>query len=616
MAALKADGSVWTWGNNENGQLDSGGDAKQAIPVLQGSVSAGRALSCGGFHTLVLLENGTVVSFGRNQEGQLGHSANTKASVSGLVGVGAVAAGGYHSLALKEDGTVWAWGANWHGQLGDGTAQSRSEAVQVLNGQGQPLSGVVAVAAGANASYALLDDGTLWAWGGNWSGHLGDGTQENRALPVRVGTLENVVGMAAGWNHAAAVKSDGSVWSWGDSGSGQIGADVFYFGAVTSPVQAAGISTARAVAAGSSHTLALLSDGSLRAWGNNFSGQLGSGSSSVTSSRYMPQATLFAGGVAGVSAGGFNTIVLLDDGSLRTFGYNEYGQMGTGDFQAKPQALASQSTGGIAGVSTGKYHSAIRFADGRAGWFGFYETGNLYIGGDDPDDQRHEARVFPDLSGVVQVVSGDNHSLALKNDGTVWAWGIGAQGQLGTGGTGTSMEPTQVPGLADVIWLAAAGNASLAVKADGTVWTWGENTSGQLGDGTRLSRWEPAIIQGLSGIRQAGISTSHGVAVSESGIVSIWGNNESANLSADAARDVLPPRVVPDLVAASVTAGDGFTVALKADGTLSSWGTNESGQLGLGDTNLRSAPTEIPNARDISPEKPSCAVCLGRVKNS
>jgi alpha-tubulin suppressor-like RCC1 family protein len=599
MAGLCTDGTVWAWGNNGSGQVGAGLGGKYPVPFRKNGIANGRHLSCGGYHTLVLLENGEVVSFGRNHEGQLGHSAEGESVVPGLQGIQTVAAGGYHSLALKSDGTVWAWGANWFGQLGDGSTQSRALPVPVRDATGQPLRKVAALAAGSYSSYALLEDGTLLAWGGNWNGQLGDGSQENRTFPVRVGKLEGVTRVAAGWEHAAAVKSNGTVWCWGDGASGQIGGDSFQMGAVTTPVQAAGITTARLVAAGSSHTLALLSDGSLRAWGNNFSGQLGSGVSSVTSIRSTPQKTVFEGGVVDVSAGGFDSMALLADGTLRTFGYNEFGQLGAGDLQAKPYAFASQARAGVAGVSAGKSHSAIRFADGRAGWFGFYETGNRHIGGEDPDDQRHQARVFDALTGVRQVASGHNHSLALKNDGTVWAWGMGGQGQLGTGHTGPSMEPVQVPGMNGVVWVSAAGNSSLAVKADGSVCTWGENSSGQLGDGTQLSRWHPTTVVGLSGILQAELSPSHGVAVSGNGTVHIWGNNESANLSAEAARAVLPPRVVPNLSAVAVAAGEGFTLALAADGTVRSWGANQAGQLGLGDALLRGTPTLVPNVAAI-----------------
>ncbi|MBI4495208.1 MAG: tandem-95 repeat protein, partial [Chloroflexi bacterium] len=173
----------------------------------------------------------------------------TPVQVSGLSGMTAVAAGQEHSLAVKSDGTVWAWGYNWAGQLGDGTTTSRPTPVQVSG-----LSGMTAVAAGQEHSLAVKSDGTVWAWGDNFNGQLGDGTTTRRFTPVQVSSLSNVVAVAGGSSHSLVRKGDGTVWAWGYNNRGQLGD-----GTTTSrsvPVQVSGLSNVVAVAAGQYHSLA------------------------------------------------------------------------------------------------------------------------------------------------------------------------------------------------------------------------------------------------------------------------------------------------------------------------------------------------------------------------
>ncbi len=181
-----------------------------------------------------------------------------------------VKAGGWHTLGLKSDGTVWAWGNNGSGRLGDGTTTDRHTPVQV-NG----LSGVTAIAGGWHYTIAMKSDGTVWAWGYNDYGQLGDGTTTERHTPVQVSGLSGVVAIAGAQLHSLALKSDGTVWAWGENSAGQLGD-----GTTTSrytPVQVSGLSGVVAIAGGTSYSLALKSDGTVWAWGYNGNGQLGNG---------------------------------------------------------------------------------------------------------------------------------------------------------------------------------------------------------------------------------------------------------------------------------------------------------------------------------------------------
>lgn len=171
--------------------------------------------------------------------------------VSGLSNIIAIAAGGYHSLALRADGTVWAWGANALGQLGDGTHSSSSIPVQVSG-----LSNITAIAAGGQHSLALGSDGSVWAWGDNHSGQLGDGTFLTRMTPIQVSGLSGIVAIVGGEDHSLAMKADKSVWAWGNNYFGQLGRVT---PSKTSPIplRVLGLSSTTAIAAGNYHSLAI-----------------------------------------------------------------------------------------------------------------------------------------------------------------------------------------------------------------------------------------------------------------------------------------------------------------------------------------------------------------------
>jgi hypothetical protein len=280
------------------------------------------AVAGGGFHTLALKSDGTVWAWGMNSVGQLGRDRNfgtlpqPLGQVSGLSGVAAVSAGEFFSLALLKDGTVWTWGDNTEGQLGDRTTTSRSAPGQV-NG----LTGVVAVAAGQEGHVlAVKSDGTVWSWGENRFGELGDGTRSSRLTPVQVAGISNVKAVAAGQHFSVALKQDGTVWTWG----GSVGAPS---DPPIPPTQVAGLSNIVAIDAGQQHTIALKSDGTVWTWGANFDGELGDG---TTQSDGTARQVSGIGGAVAVAAGLAHSVALLSDGTVRTWGRNLFGELGDG----------------------------------------------------------------------------------------------------------------------------------------------------------------------------------------------------------------------------------------------------------------------------------------------
>jgi alpha-tubulin suppressor-like RCC1 family protein len=265
--ALRSDGTVWTW------QIYPGLVPAQVSGLS--NITAIAAAEGSSSHMLAVRNDGTVWAWGSNGSGQLGDGTTTDSSVpvqvSGLLNVVSVASGEYHSLAIKSDGTVWAWGSNWYGELGNGTSVSFPNVGSSVPLQVTGLYGVVAIVAGDCFSLAIRGDGTVWAWGCNSFGQLGNGTTTNSNIPVQVGGLSGITAIAAGDGHSLAVRSDGTVWAWGWNDVGQLGTN----GTTNSetPLQVPGISNAFDVAGGGPSgdgaltSMVLTSNGTVMDWG-------------------------------------------------------------------------------------------------------------------------------------------------------------------------------------------------------------------------------------------------------------------------------------------------------------------------------------------------------------
>jgi alpha-tubulin suppressor-like RCC1 family protein len=350
----------------------------------------------------------------------------------------AIAGGGSHSLAVKINGEVWAWGSDSAGQLGNGSGSGSSATpVGVTN-----LAGATAVSAGSTHSLALLDNGEVWAWGADTYGQLGDGgTSVNRQAPVWVVGLPDVaVAVSAGGNHSLALLADGTVWAWGRNSYGALGASV---GATSqSPVWVAALPTqAVAIAAGGDHSLAVLADGTVWAWGRDIYGQLGNGGAAANSTTPV-QAIGLPDVAVSVAAGGNHSLALLASGEVWSWGHDLYGQLGNG----------GTATNAMAPV--------------------------MVVG-------------LPEV--VTAIAAGGNHSLALLASGSVVSWGHDGSGQLGDGAGATNHQsPVPIVNLTEVSMLAAGTSHSLALKFDGTAWAWGLDSGGQLGnDSVFSSKYTP-----------------------------------------------------------------------------------------------------------------------------
>lgn len=414
------------------------------------SISGGEySISGGAFSSA----NGTVTN-GQSVRVRLSASTTPYATASAMLTVGtlsrafhvvtkptaftstsALAAGFAHSVALRSDGTVWAWGDNSEGALGDGTTSNHSLPVLVAG-----ISAVKAIAAAGGFSLALNADGSVWGWGNSDYGQLGIMASINKQA-IQIAGLSNVRKIAAGYFDALAIDNGDAVWSWGNFSP--------------TPVRVSGIAGATAIAAGMNHRLALLRDGSLRAWGTNSNGQLGLGS---TSNASHPTLIRSLSNVIAIAAGTQHSLALRADGTVWSWGDNSDGQLGDGTTTQRTVPVAVAGVGGIGQLSSvvaiaaGPYHSLAIKSDGRVIVWGQNIYGQL---GDGSTQNHRSLPVALALTTVSAISAFTAHSLALKNDGSVWAWGLSNQGEVGDGTTTWRTAPVRVGG---TNWLIGGGD--------------------------------------------------------------------------------------------------------------------------------------------------------------
>jgi alpha-tubulin suppressor-like RCC1 family protein len=334
--ALCLDGSLGAWGQNLDYQLGNNGSADSSVPVLVDRTGplAGRtiaAIAVGNEHNLALCADGTLAAWGYNVDGQLGNGTYESASVpvavtrTGVLAgkvIAAVAAGHRHSLVLCLDGTLAAWGNNSAGQMGDGSVGYWRN-LPVLADQSGVLAGrkVTAIAAGGYHNLALCSDGALAAWGSDYTGQLGNGTAGSSAVPTlvdRTGVLagKTISAIAAGGGHSLALCTDGTLAAWGSNDYGQLGNNGTANSQVPVLVNRSGLLAGqmiKAIAAGTSHSLALATDGTVVTWGRNNSGQLGNNSTANASSPVAVDARALAPGARfmAVAGGASHSIGML-----------------------------------------------------------------------------------------------------------------------------------------------------------------------------------------------------------------------------------------------------------------------------------------------------------------
>lgn len=367
---LKSDGTVWTWGANFDGKLGIGDTNPVRMTVPVEVHGAGNASYLNSVRTIMGCEE--------------------------------------HNVAVKTDGTVWAWGWNAFGQLGNGTTNDSYTPVQTGLGSIPPLTSVTKLGGRPYFTLAVKSDGTIWAWGMNQYGQMGNGTVNALSGPqVTVpglvsgsspgGAINNPLQVTCGFQFGAALTTNGTVWTWGSGSHGELGNGTT--GSSYIPAQVPGLTNVTSISAGWFHILALKSDRTVWAWGNNFSGELGDG---TTSNRSNAVQVLNLTNILAVSGGDGHSSALAAGGTVWKWGLNDVGELGNGTINAGANPIPAK-------ILVDKFGAGF--------------------------------------SNIVMVSARDYHNIAVKADGSVWMWGANDQGQCGDGTTNSDWSPVPVVGL-------------------------------------------------------------------------------------------------------------------------------------------------------------------------
>ena len=343
------------------------------------------------------------------------------------------ACGAYHSAFLKSDGSLWTFGNNVDGELGNGTTTSTNRPTQIIG------NGVTFISGGSEHTLFVKSDGTQWGMGRNYSGELGNSSHNSQTGSlVPAEGMTHITGVAAGFRFSLFLKNDGSLWAVGANGSGQCGNATTTSFFVPQSIIASNVST---IAAGYAFALVLKTDGSLWAMGDNSAGQLGDGTT-INSTRPKRIQT---NGVTAISAGAAHSLFIKSDGSLWSMGYNAFGQLGDGSTNntSYPKLIVPSN---VTAVAAGMYHSLFQMSDGSLWAMGDNNAGQLGDGTRVNFTNRAE-RIVP--SGVTAIASGNQatHSLFIKEDGSVWAMGLNSFGELGLGNTSNTNRPAKIPAM-------------------------------------------------------------------------------------------------------------------------------------------------------------------------
>ncbi len=559
-SALKADGTVWTWGQNNYGQLGHNDAVTTEEPAQVvgkngiGKLEDIKMIAAGQNHMLALKKDGTVYAWGLNNYGQLGDNSQiTKyapVQVLGEDGIGVlenivyIAAGQNYSAAINAKGEVYTWGFNTNGQLGDGTSTHKYTPVRVKAN----LTGILQIACGANHMLALKTDGSVYVWGYNTNGQLSDNTFTKRTIPVKMletadEFVKDAVAVEASNTNSYVLKADGTVISAGYGANGYLGNGV-NDGNVKQqlPVNVLDNETSepirniKAIRAGQNTIYALTKTGNVYAWGLGTSAQIGNNELLTKTKAVNVQngtGTDKLSEILYLGAGGLHGFAVENNGYLQVWGNNNQKQLGIANLDKSTLPI-------YIGINASATPSNVRLKIGDTQKIKVsMDSFNLFKAEDDKEREftykslneaiatvTDKGEITAVSNGITKIVitdvvsgkvtsvdvsvleegasatpkieEGFNHTVALKADGTVWTWGYNAQGQLGLGDNQTRYVPTAV-GLSDVIDIAAGRHFSLALKSDGTVWAWGYNSNGQLGQGDTNNRNTPVQVLGVGG---------------------------------------------------------------------------------------------------------------------
>ena len=568
--ATRSNNTLYGWGNNINGaigrySLQSLTNMYVSSPVQVSGGGSWTSISAGGGHSLAIKSDYKLYTWGL---GNIGQTAQAGPTISWTQ----IAAGRLGTLdsifAIRSDGALFAWGNNAQGQLGFGDTISRSSPVQLGSSSWSQVA-----ASASYSTFAIRSDGILFGWGNNASGQIGDITNISRSSPTQIGS-SSWLAIASGTVHTVGITVDGKLFTWGTNNFGQLGDPTLATTAGrSSPVQISAGTSWTSVATGTYHNLAIQLGGSLWSWGQNARGQLGltnlvAGGDTVNRSAPV-QITAIAGSSWSFVAAGNESSYAITNFKLYTWGQNGSGELGSG-------SLLLRSAPVQVGSSSWTYVGAgTRQAQNFGYAHGITTVGNLYGWGFNTSGQLGDGTLVtksaPTLIGALQNWASVVGGIATNTSGGLFAWGNNTDGQLGqnTAGTNTSSPVavgTSIPtilsapaiiGSSSWTSVSAGGSHSMAIRIDGGLFAWGLNNNGQLGltnavaTGDTTNRSSPVQV-GADSWTVVSAGASHTLALKyPDNSLFTWGLNTSGQLGSG----VLTARSSPVQVGTPVTTG-------------------------------------------------------------
>jgi len=467
-----------------------------------------------------------------------------------------VDAGTNFTVAIKNDNTLWTWGLNTSGQVGDYTTITKSSPVQIGNDSWTSIS------VGVDHTLAIRSDTTLWTWG-------------NSSAISLVVQPRSWASVSSGASHTLAIRDDGTMWAWGIGTSGQLGNTATL--SSSSPVQV-GLSSWTSVSAGNNFSLATDINNKLYVWGLGTSGQIGDNTLISKSSPVQIGTSSWTA----ITAGDTHAFAIKPDGTVWGWGQNNVGQVTAMNAYTSPWSSISLGERVALGIRS----------DGTLYAWGSNASLGLGVG-----SINRSSPVLVTSGSWTNISTQNGYSLAIRNDGLLFGWGLNTSGQLGLGDTINRSSPIQIGSSSWTKIAASVSNAS-GIQSDGTLWSWGNNATGQLGDGTTINQSTPVQI-GSSSWTQVDAGGGWMVGLTTNSIINVWGNGVNGVIGNNSTINRSSPTTLGAPYSTSsftqVTAGSGHILATLPDNTLLAWGQNDFGQLGDNTTISKSNPVQVAN---------------------
>jgi alpha-tubulin suppressor-like RCC1 family protein len=611
---IKSDGTLWGSGQNLIHRLGLGDTTARSSltqistqnswassykKVASNGLSAVLALTTDG---KMLLTSGDSASDQGNPQYPAIPTRQFKSALSGLRGVKSISAGTKNLMFVKSDSSLWGFGQNKTATnllLTGDTNKGYISPIQIGTTSDWKSISLGSPVSSTDFEFVLgvKDDGTLWAWGNNTYGQLGDSSSITKTSPVQIGSGTDWSSSMAHVYHGSAIKNNGDVYIWGNNNFGQLGDSTAI--SKNSPIQLTNFSKISI----ENHSLGIKSDGTLWSWGYNSNGQLGLGD---TVSRSSPIQIGSGTNWKDIRAGTLNSHAIKTDGTLWAWGNWDISQTPFGYDTSiwspkfyQPTNITfieagNPTTSGLASLNATVHINAIDSSGILWAW-GVNAVGQ--IGDGTNTTVLYPKKVITDKSWTM-VSAGASHTIGLRTDNKLWGWGQNSSGQLGQVTNIIAVSsPVQIA--SDKTWSKVScrnADHALGITSSGTLWAWGLGTSGQLGNNASTSR---------SSAVQVGIDTNwdkvysggaHSFAIKTTGTLWAWGNGGTGRLGLNSTTSFSTPQQV--LVGKSfimIGAGSSHTLAIDSNNKLWAWGLGTNGQLGDGTITTKSSPVQIGN---------------------